>query len=211
MDEMLMFLVAGFETTSTALAWFIHLLSKHPRVQQKIKAELMNDSKNQDLSLDRLDSLIYLDCVIKEVLRFCPPADGTNRTLTADDRLPMSGVQLYKGDLVIIPFNILARDNCHWSIDPNLFYPERFLDEDKNHHPYAFIPFGGGHRQCIGQDLARFELKVIAARLMQHVTFGDGGPKLNAGGQISRLTTFPKYVGVTIDFNNKNESDNLSS
>ncbi|CAF1016470.1 unnamed protein product [Rotaria sordida] len=58
---------------------------------------------------------------------------------------------------------------------------ERFMGEDKNHHPYALIPFGSGHRQCIGQDLARFELKVIAARLMQQVTFGDGGPEVNAG------------------------------
>ncbi|CAF0917554.1 unnamed protein product [Rotaria sordida] len=204
-DEMLLFLVAGFETSSTALAWLIHLMSKHPRVQQKIKAELIGDNEKQDLSLDRLDSLVYLDCVIKEVLRFCPPADGTNRTLTADDRLPITGAQLYKGDIVGIPIVNLARDNRYWSIDPNLFYSERFLGEDKDHHPYALIPFGGGHRQCAGQDLARFELKVITARLMQHVTFGDGGPEINAGGYVHKLTILPKHVGVIIEF------DQLSS
>ncbi|CAF4996549.1 unnamed protein product, partial [Rotaria sp. Silwood1] len=199
-DEMLMFLIAGFETTSTALAWSIHLLSKYPHVQEKIKAELINNSVTQLLTPERLQSLIYLDCVIKEILRYSSPFDSTVRTLVADDRLPHSGVQLYKGDQVIIPFSILALDSRYWSIDPNLFYPERFLGEDKNHHPYVFLPFGSGHRQCIGQDLARFELKVILARLMQYVTFGDGGPEVNAGGHLQKMTIMPKYVGITIKF-----------
>ncbi|CAF0873411.1 unnamed protein product [Rotaria sp. Silwood1] len=199
LDEMVAFLVAGFESTSSTLAWFIHLMSKHPQVQQKIKTELMNDNNLQRLSLDRLDSLIYLDCVINEVLRFCPPATGTIRTLTIDDRLPSSDVQLFKGESVLIPFHNLAHDARYWSIDPEIFYPERFLGEDKNHHPYALIPFGGGHRQCIGQELARFELKVIAARLMQYVTFGDGGIQVNAGGHSVGLAVIPKHVGVTID------------
>jgi cytochrome P450 len=198
---MFLFLLAGFETTSTALAWSIHFMSKYPRVQQKIKAELMMiDGEKQDLSLDRLDSLVYLDCVVNEVLRFSPPVNGTIRTLTMDDRLPESGAQLYKGESVLIPFHNLARDPRYWSIDPELFYPERFLGEDKNHHPYALIPFGHGHRQCIGSDLARFELKVIVARLLQHVTFGDGGPHVNSGGHLTTIAVMPKHVGVTIAF-----------
>ncbi len=200
LNEVLLFLVAGYETTSCALVWFIYLMSKHSQVQQKIKEELMKDNENQQLTLDRLDSLGYLDCVLKEVLRFCPPLTATLRTLTTNDRLPESGYQLHKGDSVLIPFHDLAYDTRYWSIDPTLFCPERFLNEDKNHHPYAFIPFGGGHRPCIGQDLARFELKVIAARLMQYVTFGDGGPDVNAGGRIAELTVRPEKVGVTINF-----------
>ena len=117
-----------------------------------------------------------------------------------DDRLPESGCQLRKGDSVLIPFCTLAYDSRYWSVDPERFYPERFLNEDKNHHPYAYVPFGNGHRQCIGQDLARFELKVIAARLMQCVTFGDGGPDVNAGGHRTALTIMPKRIGVTIQF-----------
>ncbi|CAF3604744.1 unnamed protein product [Rotaria sordida] len=117
------------------------------------------------------------DCVIQEVLRFVPPAISTIRSVTSDDRLPASGAQLYKDDEVIINIYNLTRDKRYWKIDPDLFYPERFQGEDKDHHPFTLIPFGGGHRQCIGQDLARFELKAIIARLMQHVTFGDGGPQ----------------------------------
>ncbi|CAF2992053.1 unnamed protein product [Rotaria sp. Silwood2] len=196
---MLLFLVAGFDTTSTILAWFIHFMSKHSRMQHKIKAELIGESSKQELSLDRLDSLVYLDCVIKEVLR-CAPNSGTFRTLTVDDRLPETGAQLFKGDQIWIPLHNLAQDTRHWKTDPKLFYPERFLGEDKNYNPYALIPFGSGHRQCIGEDLALFELKVITARLMQNVTFGDGGPQVNAGGYLPRLTVMPRHVGVTIKF-----------
>lgn len=197
---MLGFMIAGYETTSTALAWFIYFMSKYPHVQQKIKEELMSNGYGQDLTLDQLDALVYLDCVINESLRFFPPIEGTIRTLTVDDLLPESGIQLYKGDSVYIPFYNLAHDTRYWSIDPELFYPERFLGEDSHHNPYASLPFGGGHRQCIGQDLARFELKVIIARMMQHVTFIDGGPDVNSGGHETRFTILPKHVGISIEF-----------
>ncbi|CAF1257045.1 unnamed protein product [Adineta ricciae] len=199
-DEMVAFLIAGFESTSSTLVWFIHLVSKHAQVQQKIKAELIAQDCLYHLSSDRLDSLVYLNCVINEVLRFIPPATGTIRTLTRDDCLPATNVQLVRGDSVLIPFHSLAHDPRYWSVDPNLFYPERFLGEDQNHHPYALIPFGGGHRQCIGQDLARFELKVIVARLMQKITFDDAGPEVNAGGHSMGLAILPKHIGVSIEF-----------
>ena len=83
--------------------------------------------------------------------------------------------------MVCVSFYNLARDTQYWSLDPELFYPERFLDEDQSYNHYALLPFGVGYRQCAGQDLARFELKVILARLMVHVTFGDGAPYINSG------------------------------
>jgi cytochrome P450 len=152
--------------------------------------------------VDHLDSLTYLDAVIREVLRFAPPSNGTVRTLTADDRLPTTGALLYKGEQVTIPFYNLARDTRYWKVDPEQFFPERFLENglDHHHHPFALIPFGGGHRQCIGQELARFELKVIVARLMQCVTFGDGGMDVNGGEHEQQFTILPKHIGVTISF-----------
>lgn len=197
---MVAFMIAGYESTSTVLAWFINLMSKYPRVQQKIKVELMIDNTSKDLTLDRIDSLIYLDCVINEVLRFCIPISGTVRLVYEDDCLPKSGIQLSRGTQVFIPFHNLARDSRLWSIDPDIFYPERFLNEDKNHHSYALIPFGGGHRQCVGQDLSQFQLKLIITRLMQFVTFGDGGSQINSGGFISGVTEKPRNIGVTIEF-----------
>lgn len=175
-------------------------MSKNPEIQQKIKKELMKDGDNQQLTLEQLDSLVYLDCVVKELLRFRPPLAGVLRTLTVDDRLPESGFQLHKGDSVFIPTYNLGHDSRYWSVDPEIFYPDRFLNEDKNHHPCALLAFGGGHRACIGQDLARFELKVIAARLMQYVTFSDGGAEVNAGGFTTKFTMKPKKVGIKIEF-----------
>ncbi|CAF3598210.1 unnamed protein product [Rotaria sp. Silwood1] len=196
---MLMFLVAGYETTSTALAWFVHLISKNPRVQVQIKAEL-GDNKSQRLSIEQLDSLEYLNCVIDESLRFAPPGSYTVCNVTIDDRLPGSGTQLYKGDEVMINIYNLTRDKRYWKIDPDLFYPERFQGVGKDHHLYALIPFGGGYRQCVGQDLARLELKAITTRLIQHVMFGDGGQEVNAGEHKREFTLHPKNVGVTITF-----------
>jgi cytochrome P450 len=198
-DELLLFLVAGSETTGATLAWFIYFMSKYSRVQTKLKAEL-GDNKHNRMTIEQIESLTYLDCVIQEVFHFLPPGAGTTRAVTMDDRLPGTGVQLHKGDEIFIPFYNLGRDKRCWKIDPDLFYPERFQGEDKDHHVYALIPFGGGHRQCIGQDLARFELKSIIVRLMQHVTFGDGGDKVNAGGYVQRIITIPKNIGVTITF-----------
>jgi len=200
-EELIAFLIAGSDTSSSSLSWFIYHMSKHPEVQQKIKEELKNicDDKRR-LSIDHIESLIYLDAVIKEVFRISPPFDGTFRSLTMDDRLPYTGVQLYKGDQIYISFYNLSQDSQHWSIDPNIFFPERFLNEDKSHHPYAWIPFGGGHRQCMGQDFARFQLKLIIARLMQHVTFLDDYPQMNTGGYITKFSTLPKNLSVNITF-----------
>ena len=178
-------------------------MSKNPEIQNKIKQELA-EYNNQRLSIEQLDSLTYLDCVLHEVFRLVPPVLGTIRTLTADDQLPGSGVQLKQCDSVMISFYNLARDKRYWAdrYDLNEFHPERYLDDPEHkNNPAASIPFGGGHRQCMGQDLARFELKVICARLMQFVTFGDGGSKLNAGGYyVMDTTNKPKKLAITLKF-----------
>ncbi|CAF2945095.1 unnamed protein product [Rotaria sp. Silwood2] len=146
LHEMLLLLVAGFETGATSLACFIHLISNHPHVQQKIKSELMNNNAQRDLPIEKLNSLIYLDCVIKKVFRYSPPFTGTYRILTTDDYLPTSGIQLFKDDQIFILIYNLAVDTKLWSIDPNKFYSERFLDQGRqHHHPYTWIPFGTGH------------------------------------------------------------------
>ena len=201
-NEMLSFLSAGYGTTSTAVAWFIHLVSKNPHTQQKMKEELAQYN-DQCLSIGQLESLTYLDCVLREVFRYASPVLGTVRTLTADDQLPDSEYPLHKGDSVFISFVSLSRDKRYWSdrYDLNEFHPERFSDDpEQKNNLAAFIPFGGGHRQCMGQDLARFELKIICARLMQFVTFGDGGPVLNAGGFDVTDTNKPKKIGVKVSF-----------
>jgi len=203
LDEILFLLSAGYGTTATAVTWFIHLMSKNPRIQRKLKTEL-KEKLNEHFTVDQLESCFYLDCVVREILRFVPPSVGTIRTLTSDDRLPSTGVELKKGEHVFIPIYNFTRDERYWrgAIGPEQFYPERFENDpdEKLNTKAALFTFGGGHRQCVGQDLARFELKIICARLMQNVTFTDGGAQVNAGGYLQRETILPKHVGVKISF-----------
>ncbi|CAF1178689.1 unnamed protein product [Adineta steineri] len=202
MSEMIGFLGAGYGTTSTSLIWFIYFMSKNPQIQNQIKKELA-EYNGQRISHEQLDSLVYLECVLRELLRLVGPALGTVRTLTTDDKLPASGFELRKGESVMISFYALARDKRYWSdlYDLNEFHPERFLyDTEHRNNLSALMAFGGGHRQCMGQDLARLELKLICARLMQFVSFGDGGNEVNSGGYDVANVNKPKKIGVTVRF-----------
>ena len=89
-------------------------------------------------------------------------------------------------------------DSRYWHCnDPTEFLPERFLADNKTHHSYAMIPFGGGHRGCLGQDLARLELKLVIVRLMQRGIRFEDTPE-NIGGYEERITCFPKKLAVRV-------------
>ena len=198
-DEISMSILAGFETTSTALSWFIFYMSKYPNVQQKIKDELREHHLTVDIPLtqDILDKLIYVDCVTKEILRFAPIAAGIVREATSDDII--HGIQIKKGDVFLIAIQNVHKNPKYWNIDPNEFIPERFLNEDQSPPRYAYMPFGGGHRTCIGQDLALLELKTAITRLMQRITIEDvGNEENNSGGFAQRVTCFPKHMAVRV-------------
>ncbi|CAF1041887.1 unnamed protein product [Rotaria magnacalcarata] len=198
-DEVSLSMVAGFETTSTALSWFFFLMSKHLDVQVKIKEELHYHGLTPSATItpDDLDALVYVECVMKELLRYAPIAAAIVRQATRDDII--NDIIVRKGDIFLIATQNMHRDPRYWKIDPTKFIPERFLDEDKHPPPYAYMPFGGGHRACIGQDLALFELKIAIARLMQRITIEDAGNEANnSGGFIQRITCFPKHVAVRV-------------
>ncbi|CAF4175999.1 unnamed protein product, partial [Rotaria sordida] len=78
---------------------------------------------------------------------------------------------------------------------------------ESHNNTAASIPFGGGHRQCVGQELTQFIIKIVCARLMQHVTFGDGGSEVNSGGysEDGEDAIIPKHMGVTITFDIDND------
>ncbi|CAF3926684.1 unnamed protein product [Rotaria sp. Silwood1] len=198
-DEVSLSILAGFETTSTALSWFFFYISKYPNIQQKIKSELAEHNLTPDklLTPDILDSLIYIECVTKEVLRFSPIASVVLRQATCDDTI--DGIEVKKGDTILLAIQNLHRDPRYWKVDPLQFVPDRFLHEDKCPPQCAFMPFGEGHRSCAGQDLAFLELKTVITRLMQRVTILDPGEEAdNSGGLVQRITCFPKHLAVRI-------------
>ena len=200
--EVLLFIAGGFDTTASIVSWFIYYVSKNPHVQQKIKDELKQNDITKETCLDDINLLNrceYVDCVIKETLRIAPLDIGSSRTLTDD--ITIDGIQLHKGQNVLSAFALMQNDPRYWKIDPTLFCPERFYGTngvDVHHHPLVLTPFGGGHRSCPGQELARLEVKVIFIRLMLFATFVDAPG--NNGGHMERVSIMPKEVAVYIKF-----------
>ncbi len=125
------------------------------------------------------------------------PVAGVTTRIALHDTI-VDNVPIRRGQTILIGISNINTDARYWHHgDPTKFIPERFLAEDKNHHPYAMIPFGGGHRACIGQDLAWLELKLIIVRLMQRGIIFEDTPE-NTGGYEERLTCFPKKMAVRV-------------
>jgi cytochrome P450 len=198
-DEMTMIGPVGFEPTTAGIAWSIFFLSKNPDVQQRIKDELKEHhlTRNTPITLEILDSLVFVQCFINEVLRFAPIDPFIMRDAIRDDMI--GNIPIKKGDVIMIVCPHLHTDPRYWNIDPSKFVPERWLEKDKSPPHCAYMPFGGGHRACIGKDLAILEMKITIVRLMQRVTFEDPGEEANnTGGFKENLNTSPKDVAVRV-------------
>ena len=112
----------------------------------------------------------------------------------------IDGTPIRRGQTILIALNNINTDPRYWHhADPKQFVPQRFLAEDKDHNSHAMLPFGGGHRACIGQDLARVELKLIITRLMQRGVRFEDTPE-NIGGFEEQLTCYPKKLAVRVRF-----------
>jgi cytochrome P450 len=149
-DELMTLLTAGHETTATGLAWAFERLLRTPRVLERL-----NDS---------LDDDDYLDAVVKETLRVRPVIVDVARKLTRDTEV--AGWRLPAGTLVLPAIAVLhARPDLYDS--PEEFRPERFLDGGAE--SYAWIPFGGGVRRCIGASFAQVEMRTVLREVLRRV------------------------------------------
>jgi cytochrome P450 len=163
--EVTTFLLAGQETTSLALTWTWYLLSQNPRARQRLEDELDAVLDGRPPEYPDLAHLPYLRMVIDEAMRLYPPAWGFSRQALADDRL--GGFQLPRGWLAFVIPYVLHRLPAFWT-DPDAFDPERFSPERSADRPkFAYIPFGAGPRQCIGNQFALIETQLIVATLAQ--------------------------------------------
>jgi cytochrome P450 len=163
--EVTTFLLAGQETTSLALTWTWHLLGQHPRVRQKLEDEIDAVLKGRPPGYSDLENLPYLRMVIDESMRIYPPAWGFSRQALTDDQL--GGFRLPRGWLVFVIPYVLHRLPAFWP-DPERFDPERFSPERSANRPkFAYIPFGAGPRQCIGNQFALIETQLIVATFVQ--------------------------------------------
>ncbi|KAK1341777.1 hypothetical protein QTO34_016526 [Cnephaeus nilssonii] len=167
-EEVDTFMFEGHDTTAAGINWALYLLGCYPEVQKKVDNELDEVFGNSDrhVTLEDLKKLKYLECVIKETLRIFPSVPIIARELNED--CDVGGYNITKGSqLLIIPY-ALHRDPKYFP-DPEEFKPERFFPENSTgRHPYAYVPFSAGPRNCIGQRFAMMEEKVILSCILRH-------------------------------------------
>lgn len=164
-DEMLVFLVTGFETIALCLTWCCYALNQHPEVLQQLQQQVDHIAV-PDLTMafnQQRDN--YCVAVIKESMRLYPPVWNLYRKCIDDD--VVNGYFLPAGSSVMINLYALHRDPTYWH-EADCFQPERFLSEHANYPKWAFIPFGGGKNTCIAQHAALRQAPLILACLVKH-------------------------------------------
>lgn len=167
-EEVDTFMFEGHDTTAWGSTWSIYLLGLYPDIQERVQEEvdaLFEDIPiNSEVSLEDLKTkLPYTEAVIKEAQRLYPSVPVIMRSLDQD--VMIGGYNVPAGVEVAIHVFCVHRDPRHWP-DPEKFIPERFLDRQAR-HPYAYIPFSAGPRNCIGQKFALLEEKAIIAHVLR--------------------------------------------
>jgi len=167
--NLLTFITAGHETTAVALTWTLWLLAKDQATQHRVFEEVRTVAADQTIGATHIEGLSFCRQVIQEAMRLFPPAPGIARI--SKDAMEIGGVRFPAGTRIHIPVFALHRNIGLWE-NPNAFDPDRFAaDRVKTRSRYAFLPFGGGPRICIGGGFAMIEAAVILATLVRAFSF----------------------------------------
>jgi len=166
-DNLLTFIVAGHETTALTLAWALYLCAFDPAVQNRARAEAQAALGGRAASVADLANLPFCRQIVDEALRMYPPAAFLSRTALVHDTL--CGREVRPGDTVMLPVYALHRSHALWP-DPHRFDPDRFADA-RAIDRFAYLPFGGGPRICIGASFALQEAVIVLATLLARFRF----------------------------------------
>ena len=162
--ELVLFILAGHDTTSTTLTYSLWALGHHPAVQDRVFDEV-SALGNRPLTPDDVPRLGHTVRVLHEALRLCPPGAGTPRMLKKD--LAVDGYRLEAGTVAVISFYAMHRNPELWD-DPLTFDPDRFLPErSQGRSRWQYLPFGGGPRSCIGDHFAMLEATLALATIIR--------------------------------------------
>jgi cytochrome P450 len=157
-------LLAGHETTANALSWLLYLLAQRPEVVKALKDEYRATLGGRAPALADLPRLPQTRMVVEEAMRLYPPAWAVGRNALGEDEI--GGYRIHQGAYVILAQYVTQRHPAFWD-DPDRFDPERFSDERSvGRHRYAYFPFGGGPRLCIGNQFAMMEAQLILATIL---------------------------------------------
>jgi cytochrome P450 len=189
-EEAMTLYLAGHETTSLTLTWAWVLLAQHPQAEAKLVEEWQRVLAGRSPTPDDLPNLPYTDAVINEAMRVYPPVYLIGREATRD--LELGGYRVRKGTTVFMSQWVSHRDPRYFP-DPEAFRPERWLDGLAKRIPkYAYYPFGGGPRVCIGNTFALMEAAILLATIGQRYKFTlDPDAVIDFSPQITLLPAFP--------------------
>jgi cytochrome P450 len=164
-DEAITLFLAGHETTALALAHTLYLLSKHPDVERRLYAEIAAVLGGRLPTADDVRALPYTERVLKEMMRLYPPAWTTGRE--AIEQVEIGGYVIPKGAQILTSQWVVHRDP-RWFPNPEGFDPDRWTPERAKDLPrFAYFPFGGGPRICIGNHFAMMEATLVLVILLQ--------------------------------------------
>ncbi|XP_075929866.1 cytochrome P450 3A8-like [Petromyzon marinus] len=168
--QAILFLLAGYDTTSTAITFVAYSLACNPDVQTKVQQEIDTFLPDDTLpSYEILKQMEYLDMVVSETLRMYPPTSRTDRV--CKKTTVVNDLVIPKGVVVTVPLWVLHYDPQYWD-EPHEFRPERFSKEAKEaRDPYCYLPFGHGPRNCIGMRFALMSMKIAVCRILQRYSF----------------------------------------
>jgi len=162
--ELVLFILAGHDTTSTTLSYSLWALGRHPEIQDRVFEEV-SALGDRPLTPDDVSRLGHTVRVLHEALRLCPPAAGTPRLLKKD--LAVDGYRLEAGTIAVVSFYAIHRNPELWD-DPLTFDPDRFLPErSQGRSRWQYLPFGGGPRSCIGDHFAMLEATLALATIVR--------------------------------------------
>jgi cytochrome P450 len=188
-DQLLTLFFAGHETTATSLSWIHYLLSEHPDVRRKLRAEVQKVLGDRAPTMQDLDKLHYTEQVVNEALRLYSPIHSLSRVSLEADTI--GGYHIPAGATIYVSLYATHRLAHLWP-NPNRFDPERFAPEQTERRPrFAFIPFAAGHRNCVGASTAIVELKLAVALLAQRYDLDLASGQRVEG--VAGTTMHPRY------------------
>jgi cytochrome P450 len=168
-DEVMTLFLAGHETTAVALSWAWFLICEHPEVDARLVNEVRTILGDRPLTVDDVPALKFTEAVILETMRLYPPAYLLGREALHD--VTIAGHRIPTGVTVFMAQWVTQRDPRWWQV-PESFRPERWLDGSTKGLPkYAYFPFGGGPRVCIGNTFAMMETVVVLAEMVRRFRF----------------------------------------
>ncbi|MET8545500.1 cytochrome P450 [Kitasatospora sp. NPDC004799] len=196
-DQVLVFLLAGHETTATALAFALHLLALHPEQRRLAREEARTVLAGRAPTAADLDALPYITRVLKEAMRLYPSAALGGRR--AVEETVIDGYVIPAGAQVVVAPLVTHRHPDHWEA-PERFDPDRFLPEaERARHRYAWFPFGGGPRACIGQHFSTLEAVLALGVLLRDFDLEAVDRRVALAQGITLRAASPMRIRVTAE------------